>query len=92
MRKILSTFFLTLAAAVLLHALPAQACPGCNVLNGDLGLGFNTSILFMMAMPFTVVGGVAAGIILLYRQASQTRVSAKRESQNPTTTTKETGN
>ena len=48
----------------------AQACPGCaNALNGTVGRGLNASILFMMAMPFTVVGTVAAGIFIAYRRA-----------------------
>jgi hypothetical protein len=81
--------FFALAALALGHPVAAQACPGCNnALNGDLGLGFNTSILFMMAMPFTVVGCVAAGIVLLHRKISPTQATSKRELQN----TKESGN
>ncbi len=89
MRKCTAIFSFTLATITLLPPVLAQACPGCsNALNGDLGFGLNASILFMMAMPFTVAGGVAAGIVLLYRKTSQTQASAKRELPNP----KETGN
>jgi len=85
----LSRMLLMLVVILFLHLSAAQACPGCkNALNGDLGFGFNASVLFMMAMPFTVVGCVAAGIVLLYRKTSQTQASAKHELHN----TKETGN
>ncbi|MGH7493886.1 MAG: hypothetical protein ACREOO_16025 [bacterium] len=79
----LSRTFLMLLAILFLNGIAAHACPGCaSALNGDLGFGFNASILFMMAMPFTVVGCVAAGIVLLYRKTSQTQASPKRQQQN----------
>ena len=47
-----------------------QACPGCaSAINGDLGRGLNTSILFMMAMPFTTIGLIASCIFFMYRRA-----------------------
>ena len=79
----LSRMFFLLGAMLLVQAGAAQACPGCNgALNGDLGYRINASILFMMAMPFTVAGSVAACIIFLYRKTSPTPASPKRESQN----------
>ena len=41
-----------------------EACPGCKNLDDPINKGFNWSILFMMAMPFTVFGLVAGTIFL----------------------------
>jgi len=55
----------TLATPQFVHA-----CPGCNAaLNNSVGFGFNTSILFMMAMPFIVAGAIGVGLIYTYRRA-----------------------
>jgi hypothetical protein len=34
-----------------------------------LGRAFNPSVLFMMAMPFLVVGAIAGGLVYAYRRA-----------------------
>jgi hypothetical protein len=36
-----------------------------------LGRAFNPSVLFMMAMPFFVVGAIAGGLIYAYRRAQK---------------------
>ena len=41
-----------------------EACPGCKNLDDPINKGFNWSILFMMAMPFTVFGIVGGTIFL----------------------------
>ena len=41
-----------------------EACPGCKNLDDPIGKGFNWSILFMMAMPFTVFGAIGGTIFL----------------------------
>ncbi|MDE0015651.1 MAG: hypothetical protein OXU51_05655 [Candidatus Poribacteria bacterium] len=41
-----------------------EACPGCKTLDDPIGKGFNWSILFMIAMPFTVFGVVGGTIFL----------------------------
>ena len=41
-----------------------EACPGCKNLDDPINKGFNWSILFMMAMPFTVFGLVGGTIFL----------------------------
>ena len=41
-----------------------EACPGCKDLDDPIGKGFNWSILFLMAMPFTVFGLVGGTIFL----------------------------
>ena len=41
-----------------------EACPACKTLDDPIGKGFNWSILFMIAMPFTVVGLIGGTIFL----------------------------
>ena len=41
-----------------------EACPGCKSLDDPIGKGFNWSIFFMIAMPFTVVGFIGGTIFL----------------------------
>ena len=61
---------LVCAMALFLTPLSAAACPGCaESLTNELGAGFNASILFMMAMPFTVVGAIGLSIFLILRRA-----------------------
>lgn len=66
--KIISCIFAAIATASSL----AHACPGCNgALDNSLGFGFNTSILFMMSMPFVVAGAIGFGLIYTYRRAQK---------------------
>lgn len=72
-----------LAAAVLALALgPAAACPTCkaalashDAAGGDLVGGFMWSILFMMAMPFVILGSLATLFYLQVRRARAARPS-----------------
>lgn len=48
-----------------------EACPGCKTLDDPIGKGFNWSVLFMMAMPFTVFGVIGSTIFLHYRRANR---------------------
>jgi mannose/fructose/N-acetylgalactosamine-specific phosphotransferase system component IIC len=41
-------------------------------LNGSVGRGFNLSVMFLMSMPFAVVGVIAAVLIYTYRRAQAT--------------------
>ena len=41
-----------------------EACPACKNLDDPISKGFNWSILFLMAMPFTVFGLVGGTIFL----------------------------
>jgi len=51
-----------------------SACPGCNALSDNsLGQGFNSSVLFLMSMPFVVFGSIAMGIILVTRNSRTPR-------------------
>lgn len=54
----------------------AEACPSCKAAlagdtahQGDLVGGFFWSILFMLSMPFMVVGGMSSYFYYLVRQA-----------------------
>ena len=56
-------------AAVLLFVMfivpmSLEACPACKTLDDPIGKGFNFSILFMIAMPFTVFGLIGGTIFL----------------------------
>ena len=48
-----------------------EACPACKTLDDPIGKGFNWSILFMMAMPFTVFGLIGGTVYLQYRRANR---------------------
>ena len=68
------TFLISITAPAL------HACPGCGAaLNGEISHGFNLSVLYMMAMPFIVFGGVAIGIVYITRQ-SQTKTHLNQNS------------
>ena len=49
---------------MLIVPLSLEACPGCKELDDPINKGFNWSILFMMAMPFTVFGLIGGTIFL----------------------------
>ena len=48
-----------------------EACPACKTLDDPIGKGFNFSILFLMAMPFTVFGVIGGTIFLHYRRTDR---------------------
>ena len=50
-----------------------EACPGCKNLDDPISKGFNWSILFLMAMPFTVFG-IVGGTIFLHFNGYQSSV------------------
>jgi len=62
-------------AAVLLLETAAAACPSCKAALGDsvegqkLVRGYFWSICFMMAMPFTLLGGMSGYMYWLVRNA-----------------------
>lgn len=49
---------------MLIAPIAIEACPGCKTLDDPIGKGFNWSILFMVAMPFTVFGLIGGTIFL----------------------------
>ena len=46
-----------------------EACPACKNLDEPIARGFNWSVLFMMAMPFTVFGIIGGSVFYCYRRA-----------------------
>lgn len=73
MRKLKFIILLGLCTAFFVLPLVAQACPGCaEAANESLARGFNNSILFLMAMPFTIVGGVALCLVVMHRRQKLT--------------------
>ena len=81
-------FFIAVTLLLSITAPALHACPGCGAaLNGEISHGFNLSVLYMMAMPFIVFGGVAIGIVYVTRQ-SQTKTNlnqisiVKKEEEN----------
>ena len=64
-------------AALLANASTAAACPFCKEAlgagGGDLVNGFFYSILFMLSMPFLILGGISGYLYLLVRRARAAR-------------------
>ena len=65
--------FWILVIALVLSILPLtlEACPACKNLDEPIARGFNWSVLFMMAMPFTVFGIVGGSVFYYYRRANK---------------------
>ncbi len=70
------------AVLLLVGAASASACPTCKLAletnsgEADLVSAYMYSILFMMAMPFTLVAGFAAYMYLLVRRARVAQTQA----------------
>jgi hypothetical protein len=64
MKKILSAACLVFLAPALAHA-----CAVCLTGAGDdsVSEAFNLSVLFLMAAPYAVVGGIVGGVIYMKR-------------------------
>ena len=83
-----SRFFLLLllllaaAAPVLFHS-AAHACAVCLPGSGDDPLtdAFNWSVIFLMAMPYTVLGSVGAFLFYSYRRSAK---KASRQDESAT--------
>ena len=61
-----------------------QACPACKTLDEPSGRGFNPSIFFMMAMPFTVFALVGGSVFYHYQRANRKRrLNEKVASETP---------
>ena len=69
--KTILAIFIMLAVVTLFSPTTSLACPGCNAALRDLGRAFNPSVLFLMAMPFLVVGAIAGGLVYTYRRAQK---------------------
>jgi uncharacterized protein (DUF2062 family) len=62
-------------AVVLSNPLTTEACSVCGgaAIGTDPGTGFNSSILFLLSMPFVVVGMIGGWLIYTYWRASGQR-------------------
>ena len=63
---------LFVAVATVVAAAAAHACAVCvaGAADDPLTDAFNWSVLFLMAMPYTVVGSIAAWLFYAHRRAS----------------------
>ncbi|MFQ5990626.1 MAG: hypothetical protein ACE5K9_12000 [Candidatus Methylomirabilales bacterium] len=66
---------LAISAAVLLSFAAANACSVCGgkAIGTDPGAGFNSSILFLLSMPYAVAGVIAGWLIYTYWRAAGRR-------------------
>lgn len=69
-RKIV-LWVLVIGFVSLLCPLMLDACPNCKNLDEPIARGFNWSILFMMAMPFTVFGVIGGSIFYHFQRANR---------------------
>ncbi len=62
-------------AALLLIPAVGHACSVCGgaAMGTDAGTGFNTSLFFLIAMPYVVVGAIAGWLLYRYWRASGRR-------------------
>jgi len=72
-KKVVWFFFSLLSALCFLCSAEAQACPACKEAVAKMGevwasLGFNWSVLFMMSIPYLIVGGFTGIIVWNYRK------------------------
>ena len=64
-----------LVLVILVVPVSLEACPGCKDLDDPINKGFNWSILFMMAMPFTVFGIVGGTVYLHFNSNRLSAIS-----------------
>ncbi len=69
-QKIVLSLLIT-ALIVAISPLSLEACPACKNLDEPIARGFNWSVLFMMAMPFTVFGIIGGSVFYTYRRANR---------------------
>lgn len=79
----LLAMLLAMAVVLLMFSSSAAACPSCKAAlssnegrQGDLVGGFMWSILFMLSMPFALVGSFSAYMYVLVRKARGQRPAA----------------
>ncbi len=72
-------------AALLLIPAAGQACSVCGgaAMGTDAGTGFNTSLFFLIAMPYVVVGAIAGWLLHRYRRDSRKRGRAPAQHLTP---------
>ncbi len=70
LRKMVLSLLIT-ALIVAISPLSLEACPSCKNLDEPIARGFNWSVMFMMAMPFTVFGIIGGSVFYTYRRANR---------------------
>ncbi|MFQ5960838.1 MAG: hypothetical protein ACE5MG_05540 [Candidatus Methylomirabilales bacterium] len=72
--------------AVALSPFTALACSVCggSAMGTDPGTGFNTSILFLLSMPFLVLGVIGGWLIYTFRRASSQQHRREEEEKDLT--------
>ena len=83
--KTRSLFQAAAAAAIWAQAGAAHACPVCiNGAGGERLLdAFNWSVLFLMAMPYTIVFAVIGFFVYAYRRAAKKQRAEESALMNP---------
>jgi len=64
------------AAMMLVIPTVVQACSVCMGSSDELSHGINSSIIFLMAMPFSVAGSIAGVLIYSARRRVRTRLGS----------------
>jgi hypothetical protein len=47
-----------------------DGCPSCKLVDDPIVQGFKWSILFLMAMPYTVFGLIGGGVFYMYKRVN----------------------
>ncbi|RKU32084.1 hypothetical protein C6497_00155 [Candidatus Poribacteria bacterium] len=63
-------WIIILGFVLLAIPITVEACPACKELDEPIAEGFNWSVLFMMAMPFTVFGVVGGTVFYHFKRAN----------------------
>ncbi|UUO08060.1 hypothetical protein M4951_07015 [Blastopirellula sp. J2-11] len=77
MKSHLASMMLAIAVVLIVQVSIAQACPTCKSGFGERYVNaYGWSIIFMMAMPFTLVGAFAAYVFWSIRTKSAAAIAA----------------
>ncbi|EAQ80231.1 hypothetical protein [Blastopirellula marina] len=72
-----ASMMLALAVVLIIQVSAAQACPTCKTGLGERFVNaYGWSIIFMMAMPFTLVGAFAAYVFWTIRSKTAAAIAA----------------
>ena len=70
-RKMLLT--VGFALLLILMANVTMACPSCKLMKDPIAKGFSWSVLFLMGMPFALVGIVGGSLFYIYRRVERSQ-------------------
>ncbi|MCG9126340.1 hypothetical protein JT359_01950 [Candidatus Poribacteria bacterium] len=63
-------WIIILGFVILVIPISLEACPACKELDEPIAKGFNWSVLFMMAMPFTVFAAVGGTVFYHFKRGN----------------------